>query len=297
MIRNPQDLYTKSFLPSRKLRIILALIVGAAVLVWLVPHVWAWIRTPGTGKTPPEPINPTVITPTDTYLDGDRDGIPDWKEQFMTVYGVEPKDDGPEGEAEALAALDTLSDTQKISLEIAAQVRQGDMSDESISLATRQAVTSYIETMSASLKTYSLYDITIGDTNTLDDQKTYAQNMTVFLKNTTLLSETRMKAITNLYTTDTTNISLEIQSLKREIDDMIKKLLVIPVPSGATSVHLRFVNDLYALYQLLVMPLDAEDPIKIYGVSSLVQKYIIDIKMMPVIFNSYFFVTLDTNFY
>ncbi|MBP9821260.1 MAG: hypothetical protein KBC98_00010 [Candidatus Pacebacteria bacterium] len=299
MIRNPIDLYTKSFLPSRKLRIILGIIIGIAILVWLVPHVWVWIRTPGAGKKLPEPINPTVATPTDSYLDSDDDGIPDWKEQFIRTYGIATSNEegGPtDGSITGtLTLLDTIPDTQKISLEIAARLGDGAASNESAAQVTQQAVKEYIDSLSASLRTYSLYDIEMGDTDTLSDEKAYAIKMDPLLETKNFFSSERVQLITRIYTQSEDKITLA--NLQKDIGNVIKDLLATSVPPNATSLHLQYTNSLFALHQLLNISIDPNDSVKNYAVYSLVQKEIYNISLMPITFSQYFFVTLDPNLY
>lgn len=297
MIRNPQDLYTKSFLPSRKLRIILGVIGGIAILIWLVPHVWAWIRTPGTGKTPPEPINPTIATQTNTYLDSDDDGIPDWKEQFIKNYGVIENENGGSSTSDTLSLLDEIPDTQKIALEIAAQIDAGNGSNAQE--ITEQAITEYVTRLENGFKVYTLYDISLQERDTQQEQHQYAEAMKKISNqiNAALESST-IKSIIESYTGDNSESRIRLSTIN-DIQKNIEEIIKIPIPPSATTVHLNLLNALYRFYQTLSLtaPPANTDPIKSYALVTLVQKNLYTIFSEQTNLAGYFFITLDPTMY
>lgn len=297
MIRNPQDLYTTSFLPSRKIRILLAIIIGVAILVWLVPHVWVWVRTPGTGKTLPEPINPTITTPTDSYLDSDDDGIPDWKEQFLKNYGVIQGEDGESSASETLALLDEIPDTQKIALEIAAQVEQGTIQDTQ--KITEQTISEYIQRLGSGFKTYTLYDISLRERDVAEDQRIYAEEMKkISTKININLGTNEVKKIIDLYSGKSSEEKI-LTTVLNNIHANIEDLLKIPVPQSATEIHLNLLNSLYVFHQTLSLqiPRDQTDPIRSYALLTLVQKNLYTIFSEQTNLAGYFFITLDPSMY
>ncbi len=299
MIRNPIDLYKKSFLPSRRLRIILGIIAGIVILVWLVPHVWAWIRTPGTGKELPEPINPVVATPGDNYLDSDDDGIPDWKEHFIRTYGVIEGENGETNASETLSLLDSIPDTQKVALEIAAQVEAGGASAIGTGAVTEQAILEYVHQLSSQFKTYSTYDIVIGDLDNIDEQRVYASQIqkTVDALQKTLTPE-KVSEITNSILDEGSDVNKKLR-LQNSVRDEIRKTLAISVPPSAVTVHLEFINSLYALEQTLLLKSTSiqTDPLRAFGLLALMKQGLDNIFTAQTNLAGYFFITLDQSMY
>lgn len=297
MIRNPQDIYTKSFLPSRKLRIILVTIVGIAVLVWLIPHAWAWIRTPGKGKALPEPINPSVTTTSDTYLDSDNDGIPDWKEQFIRTYGVVENNEGEGSAASTLELLETIPDTQKVALEIAAQVEQ--TSPEGASAVTEQAIREYIEQIKSGLQSYTIYNITVGEVDTREVIEVYAKDMQkAGLEINSALEASRIKLVLEAYASSNEKDRVR-ERVINDVRQAINHLLEISVPPSAVSIHLALVNALYQLHQTLSLPIPIAqtDPVRSYALLLLAQDSIYTIFSTQTNLAGYFFITLDPAMY
>ena len=298
MIRNPEDLYKKTFLPSRRLRIVLGIIASIAILIWLIPHIWAWIRIPSKGKDLPEPINPVVATPGDNYLDSDDDGIPDWKEHFIRTYGVIEGENGETNASETLSLLDSIPDTQKVALEIAAQVEAGGTSNGAGAI-TEQAITEYIRKLANGFKSYSLYDIPVNELDTYKEQDEYARAMQkASLEINKALDAERIKIILEAYA-GSDGQDRVLQATLTDLGRNIEHLLTIPPPPSAVAVHLNLINSMYKFHQTLSLPIPGgqTDPVRSYALLTLAQQSLYDTFSAQTNLAGYFFITLDPAMY
>ncbi len=281
-LNNVPSSYTKNYLPSKNILIIIGILVFAGILYFVGPKIYNFYQE-NKGRinlsgNPPEPLIASSTTTNDLDKDTDRDGIPDWKE---TLFGLNPKlqDSNGDGTPDELPMINgtsagdliSIPDIGKFTLSIYDTLATGGVAatPDQLENVTAEKMLVYAENLEKGLKQYKMVDITLTD-STKETMATYHQTIVgiannapdvgMFTKNTQEYflknGPTPTKEITFLKTT-------------------ITKLLATPVPTQANTLHLELINSAYVLLQILELPIEKRsDELNSYALSLIAQKNI-----------------------
>ncbi len=302
----------KNYLPGKKIRIVLGILVGLAVVYFGVLPLVAKIRKDGVPQAKPLSLNITLPSGDPTTRDSDGDTIPDWQE---IAVGLDPhkKQTSPGVPDEEVfstiknklgveafnqAASESTS-TDRLSLTIANDIDQsailnGTTIDKSISAASVHEILNYIESQKSSFLVYTSKDISVVENN-LKNNGDYAARMNAILKD---------NPTTRSADVDIKNYALGTGSREKAlaaaaiIQKSVIALKTTPVPSAAMEIHLAIMNALQGFYQTTqITDPTTEDEITRLGPLSLLQDYAIQFTKAVGQLTVYFSVALNKSGY
>lgn len=256
-------MYTKKYLPSKKIQITILVLVIIGSIILIYPWLISLIKKSGTNTSVfstglPEPLV-TSQTSMNQGLDRDADGdtIPDWQE---ILFDLDPnkRDSDGDGNVDQLpvtdpAVLESFSEINaydKIGLALSnslGNVPADQITEEAVGQVISQEVIDQATAIKNSLKKYGKLDIVIGDDDTDAVIKYVDQVITI--------TDTVPDPI--VFAKDIFDKILKIQDPSREIitlETMVKKLLVLEAPARFMDVHIAMINDLYGIIQILNIP-------------------------------------------
>lgn len=304
----------KNYLPSKKIRIIIAILVVIGVGYFTVPMIINSLKK-GPVKTVP-PTNLVVSAPTGdpTTRDSDGDGIPDWQE---IALGLDPNNPQSKKGVPDMTTYQNIkdavgnntfdleagkvTDTDKVSLTIYDALSSDSKKNNGISVEATQAVTgqelyNYIAAQKKLVTVYTEKDLNVVE-GTIDSNKNYASKMKVLLADT---PETKKYPSTiNAYLdTDTAKDKPAIAPVLTYFEKIIAAMKSTPVPASAVSTHLDILNAVQGVYQIVKTydPNETDPTVQVSAVS-LVQDYLISLSKSLGMLSVYFSVSLDKNGY
>lgn len=304
----------KNYLPSKKIRIIIALLLIIGIGYFTIPLIIASLK-----KNPAQTVPPTnlvVSTPSGdpTTRDTDGDGIPDWQEIAM---GLDPKNPETKKGVPDMTTYQNIkdavgnntfdleagkvTDTDKVSLTIYDALASDSKKNNGVSVEATQAVTgqelyNYIAAQKKQITTFSQKDLVVVE-GTIDSNKDYASKMKTLLADT---PETKKypTMINSYLDTDSTKTKPNIAPILAYFEKVIAAMRSIPVPASAVSTHLDVLNSVQGVYQVVKTYNPNEtDPTSQVSAVSLVQDYLISLSKSLGMLSVYFSVALDKNGY
>ena len=250
----------KNYLPSKKMQIIISVIVLAIILYVAIPFIVRTIKHHNSTSSGPTPaITFGLPTGNPTTRDSNGNGIPDWE---LIAVGINPSDPDAQAKFEKVknkmsaTALTNLenqtTDADKISLTTGgvldkdAAANQG-ITGDNVNQATASEVLNYINGISSKNTKYSLADLTVVDSNLAN-----ATAYQVGIKNISfvnLVSKTVWQHISGYIkgTEDATATTKILTQMKASVESM--KALPVPMPIAQND--LDAINALSGLYQTL----------------------------------------------
>lgn len=293
------------FLPSSNIGILVIIICFGFILFLGVPKIFKWFSL----RNATAPANPTLLA---TVLPSDDpttrnvlgDGIPDWQK---ILVGIDPKD--PLGAMkfkkikEAIgadtfdASASQVSDTDKVSLTLydgitKESVLSGNVDTAAIATRTRTEIANYIQAKKKSEKAYTTKDF-VTTTNDTSAIKSYyaaiqATNSDIFDKD----FATHLQLFLSGKESGDIYISRKVSDMK----ELLNKLLTIPVPTTALTMHMTAANGIYSVMQALdtYKPLD-NDNLQQLGTAAVVQDATLSVTDAITNLSAYFAVTLETD--
>ena len=304
----------KNYLPSKKIRIIIAILVLVGIGYFIIPIITQSLKKEKVHEVPP--TNLVISTPIGdpTTRDTDGDGVPDWQE---IAIGLDPNKPQTKPGVPDMTAYQNIksavgnntfdleagkvTDTDKVSLTIYDALASDSKKNNGVSVAATQSVTgqelyNYIAAQKKLITVYTDKDIHTIDV-TLESNKDYASKMKILLADT---AETKKyPSIINTYLdTDNTGDKTTITPVLAYFEKIIASLKTIPVPTAAVSTHLDILNAVQGVYQVVKTynPTDT-DPTSQVSAVSLAQDYLISLSKSLGMLSVYFSVSLDKNGY
>lgn len=255
----------KNFLPSRTFIKIIGIIAIVCILIISIPKIITWVKSHHSGILASTNIIATVPTGDPTTRDSDGDGVPDWEE---IAVGLNPfSAETTPGVPDALAfekiksvvgvdnfqnAADNASDADKVGLALYSDISKnaistGTTTSTSVSTVTGAEVANYIQAQQTKNKTYTKTDLTISD-DSESSILAYYKGMTTF-SNSPFDKDFITHITSYIQGKETKDVYLAAKLTT--IDQMVTKLLAVPVPRTAVTIHLSILNSLYGLSQTL----------------------------------------------
>ncbi len=303
--------YSK-YLPGKKIRIVLLLLIIAIIAYFIVIPIVAKIKKDG--LPPAKPLSFNIVLPSGdpTTRDSDNDGIVDWQEIAVglnpnkaatspgiadgQVFNALKNQLGTDAFNQAISEstiTDQLSFTIAHSIEQAATV-PGTTVSQSLSQASVNEILNYIDSQKKTYTVYTSDDLTIVE-DSLKTNQSYAASMQTLLKDSaatdTLLADIRA------YATGTGS-GEKVLVAKTAMNTAINKMKAMRVPSAASDLHLKILNSLQGFYQATdtVAPKNTDEVTR-FGSLAILQDYAIQLATSVGKLPIYFSIALNTNSY
>lgn len=302
----------KNYLPSKKIQLVIAILLGILAAYFLVPKLYTLIKEVSIPKVPTSNLSVTLPTGDPTTRDSDGDGVLDWQE---IAVGLDPQNPVTKNGTPDMQTFETLkaqvgvalfaneeaqvTDTDKVSLTIYDTLAKDSIENNGIAIDTTQAVTgqeliNYITAQRARIKTFSQKDLSVVQ-GTMENNEAYAKAMKPILADTPETKNAPKLIAAYLDgTADRSKILPFVNALKKKITP----LQTVPVPSSAASIHLEILNAFQGIAQVLdEYDHTNTDPTSKISATSLVQDYLMIATRSNGLLSIYLSVALDSNGY
>lgn len=275
-MRHPWEKY----LPSKRIRIIIILIVVIAILYAVKNPIMSlfqkgYSKTVDTVVAIPLPQTEQQKTTLSIDKDTDADGLPDWQEMLIGTdpNSVTPADQVPKEIKELIATAEKsiITDDDKLALNVYNRLGtdpKGTNILEAVQAATAKEVLDLADSIDKNLTTYSINDINLVDDIEFN-QETYS-NQLKKIKSEATPSENVQKKIYELLTTGKTDIAITTYQIKLQTN--IKKVLELPISVRTADIHLATLNALVHINDIISKNYSSVDPTNLYASLLVYQK-------------------------
>lgn len=276
LIKHPWEKY----LPSKRIRIIIILIIILAVLYALKNPLMSlfqkgYSKSVDTVVSIPLPQTEQQKTTLSIDKDTDADGLPDWQEILIGTdpNSATPADQVPKEIKELVATAEKsiITEDDKLALNVYNRLAtdpKGTNILEAVQAATAKEVLDLANSIDKNLTTYSVNDINLVDDVDFN-QETYASQLKK-IKSDVTPSENVQKKIYELLTTGKTDIAITTYQIKLQTN--IKKVLELPVSVRTTDIHLATLNALVHINDIISKNYSSVDSTNLYASLLVYQK-------------------------
>lgn len=301
----------KNYLPSKKIQIVIGILVLIALSYFLVPIIVAKVKNlnnPNARLTNVKISNPAGDP---TARDTDGDGVLDWQEIAVGLDINSPETKPGVSDYQTFISLKQaigpgtfdmelgqVTDTDKVSLTIYDALSKDSIANNGVSVAGTEAVTAqelynYIEAQRATIKVYKESDFEVVE-NTLANNQRYGNAMRVVTQETAETKQAPTKIKEYLEGTISRDAILPILKITSE---QMKILLTVPVPRAALANHVEIMNAAQGFYQVLDEHPGGADELRQMSSAALVQDYLIRATKSIGMLSIYLSIALDKDGY
>lgn len=238
------------YLPSKKIRIVIGIIIIIAILFALRNPIIS-LKNKIFHKTPTQteitdPLLEQSQAPLSIDEDTDGDGLLDWQEVLLGTDTRIPnsKTDVPDSIREIVnISKESVTAEDKLALKIYQRLLtepQGTNINEALQAATSKEMLDYADSLDNQLTNYTLDDLELID-NTAELESVYKSAITATLKNLTPKPETLEQVYASLLSPESTN---QYSGLDKKLSQGLSALLKMPVPLRFADIHLSLVNSI-----------------------------------------------------
>jgi hypothetical protein len=253
------------YMPSKKIRIIIGVIIVVAILFALRNPIINLknkiFNKQGlvTTITNPEITQPQTTLSIDEDTDGD--GLLDWQE---TLLGTDPripnsKTDVPDSIREVVnLSKESVTVEDKLALKVYQRLLtepKGNDITEALQAATSKEMLDYADSLDRQLTSYSIDDLNLVD-NTPETEASYESAVMAALKPIRITPEKLAQINANLLSTDPTTPDVGFQ---KNLSGTLSNLLKMPVPLRYSDTHLLIINSVTHMDRILSAPQTTTD--------------------------------------
>lgn len=302
----------KNYLPSKKIRIVIGVLLFVACAYFLGPLIVKQIKKIKNPGDQIAQLNITIPTGDPTVRDTDGDGVLDWQEIAvgLDINSPETKPGVSDyatfqslrqtiGPGVFEQELGQVTDTDKVSLTIydalaKESIENGEASVVGATTVTAQELLNYMEAQRSTVTTYTpeQFDVVSND---FANNKKYAEAVRAIARETETTKNAPEKIRGYL---DGTVSRSEIEPILKITSGQIQALRAMPVPRATLLNHVEMVNALQGVYQILNdYSGQTTDELKQLSTAALVQDYLIRATKSVGMFSIYISVALDEKGY
>jgi hypothetical protein len=253
------------YMPSKKIRIIIGVIIVVAILFALRnPIINLKNKIFNRQSLITTTTNPEIDQPQTTLSideDTDGDGLLDWQE---TLLGTDPripnsKTDVPDSIREVVnLSKDSVTVEDKLALKVYQRLLtepKGNDITEALQAATSKEMLDYADSLDRQLTSYSIDDLNLVD-NTSETEASYGSAVMAALKPIRITPEKLAQINANLLSTDLTTPDIGFQ---KNLSGTLANLLKMPVPLRYSDTHLLIINSVTHMDRILSAPQTTTD--------------------------------------
>lgn len=297
----------RNFLPGKKIQIAIGVIVLGVLAYFFIPRIITFLKNNKTDPASNKGLLVTALSGDPTTRDTDGDGVSDWQEIAVGLDPRKPETNPGTPDAQKFEtfkstlgydlftqAESNTTDTDKISLalsnEITHNLQNSTATEVSISNVTATELLNYIEARKSKITLLSLKDINVVE-NTLETNTAYSNKMNEILKDD--VGTKNFASDLNAYI-EGAGSQQAIDTNLSYIEKTLTALKTVPVPSGATTLHLEISNSVQGVYEIIkgIDVANSDEFVKLSTVT-LLQDYIIRLATSAGKLPIYFSVALD----